>query len=38
MATATTVQPIGIGKDGTTPHTGAYLALLASTVRKREQG
>lgn len=36
MPAATTVQPAGEGKDGTTAHTGPYLASTATTSRKRE--
>lgn len=33
---ATVVQPAGEGKDGTTAHSGPYVALTATTSRKRE--
>ena len=33
---ASIVQPAGEGKDGTTPHAGAYQALSGTTTRKRE--
>lgn len=33
---ASIVQPIGEGKDGTTPHAAPYQPLSGATNRKRE--